>query len=387
MNPLYVIYAVSVLMDFCACGINFAITRRAAELGATASQISLLTGGFFAAYVVGALLLGHWAEHWNRRATAVSGALATVAGGVVCALSTNLPVLIACVVGMGFSWGAFWPPLMAWLSEGANGGALSRRLARFSMAWNLGALLGFGATGKLFKLHPTLAFAITILAGCLIVVLLLIPTRPMPRESRPADHQPIPPGLGFRINGWLANFAITFLIGATTALLPKLATQLNIPADQHGALLALSRGMALTAFWILQHLAFWRSRLWPLWLAQLAAASGTVLFITGRHPWEFAIATALAGAVSGYSYLASLYFTLEQSQAKTRGSGFHEAILGGAFFLGPITAGVLADLFAMPVAFLAIALIVMAIVLTQAGITLARRQRRLVPRTTPSPVG
>lgn len=360
-------------MDFTVCGINFAITRRAAELGASALQISLLTGGFFAAYVLGALILGHYAERWNRRRTALAGATVTVLGGVVCALTTNVSVLVGTVGAMGFSWGAFWPPLMAWLSEGANGGALSRRLARFSIAWNLGALLGFGVTGKLFKIHPTLAFTLTIVAGMAIIVLLMIPTRPMPRETLPADHQPIPRGRGFRINGWLANFGVTSLIGATTALLPKLATNLDIPADQHGGLLSLSRGMALVGFWALHHLEFWRHRLWPLWLAQTAAAMASVLFVIGTQSWEFAIATAVIGAASGYSYLASIYFTLEETAAKTRGSGFHEAILGSAFFIGPLAAGALADAFSLPVAFVVVSWFVVMLVVTQILVAAKRR--------------
>ncbi|MCS7048918.1 MAG: MFS transporter [Verrucomicrobiae bacterium] len=374
MNPLHIIYAVSVLMDFAVCGVNFAITRRAAELGASAFQVSMLSGGFFATYILGALILGHLAERWNSRRSAVAGAVVTLLGSIVCALTTNLPVLVATVAAMGFSWGAFWPPLMAWLSEGANGGALSRRLARFSIAWNLGALLGFGVTGKLFKLHPHLAFAITIAAAVLIVGLLLLPMQPMPRETLPANHEPVPHGRGFRINGWLANFGVTVLIGATTALMPKLATQLNIPADQHGGLLALSRGMALVGFWTLQHLHYWRRRLWPLWLTQTAAALAALLFVTGTRVWEFAIASAVIGAASGYSYLASIYFTLEETAAKTRGSGFHEAILGSAFFLGPLVAGIVADVISLPAAFLTVAVLVPALVGIQIALTIRRRR-------------
>ena len=259
--------------------------------------------------------------------------------------------------------GAFWPTVIAWLGEGAEGGTLSRRLARFSMSWNVGLLFGFALTGKLFTYSAQLPFYV---AGALITgaaLLLLAPVAPAPAELLPPGQRTVPAGRGFRKTGWLANFALTFAMSGAVALFPKLATALDITADKHGLLLAISRGAALLAFWSLQHLEFWRTRLWPLWVAQ----AGVVLALVGigiaGEFWQFAITLGVVGAVSGYTYQASIYFTLEESSAKGKGSAFHEAILASGMFLGPMLAGAVGERYDLrsPFYFCAAALAVMII--------------------------
>jgi MFS family permease len=53
----------------------------------------------------------------------------------------------------------------------------------------------------------------------------------------------------------------------------------------------------------------------------------------------FAAAWIIGGAVSGYAYQASIYFTLEEMTEKGKGSGFHEAVVGSGMFFGPMLAG------------------------------------------------
>jgi MFS family permease len=176
----------------------------------------------------------------------------------------------------------------------------------------------------------------------LIAVLLLLPTRQSGgnNEFTAADPSPhIPKGRGFRKTAWLANFATNFALAGTTALFPQLAMHLGISADVHGALLAAGRGAALAAFVALQLLAFWRTRLWPLWVAQLGCAASLVWIGLAQATWMFAAAWIVGGVVSGYSYQASIYFTLEEMTEKGKGSGFHEAIIGSGMFVGPVLAG------------------------------------------------
>ncbi len=93
------------------------------------------------------------------------------------------------------------------------------------------------------------------------------------------------------------------------------------------------------AFLALQLLVFWRTRLWPLWVAQLACAASLVWIGLANTTWMFAAAWIIGGTVSGYAYQASIYFTLEEMTEKGKGSGFHEAIIGSGMFAGPVLAG------------------------------------------------
>jgi MFS family permease len=372
-NQLHLLYLAAFLMDFAVSGVMFGLTRRAAELGASAFIVGLLGALMFGVYVVSALVVGPLSDRWGRRPVAVISALLAALTATACGWTTDVATLLGLSAVFGVGLGGFWPTVIAWLGSGAQGGALNRRLARFSMAWNIGLLLGFALTGKLFTLGPSLPFyvagaVVTILAG-----LLLVPVAPPPTEVLPANHVAIPPGLGFRKTGWLANFALTLAMSGAIALFPKLATALEITADRHGLLLAISRGSALIAFWTLQHVEFWRTRLWPLWVAQAVVVVALASIGVAGEFWQFALALGITGAVSGYTYQASIYFTLEESAAKGKGSAFHEAILASGMFLGPVLAGLVGERFSLRSPFYFCAGTLAALVIAQITVVAWRR--------------
>ncbi len=379
MNQLHLLYAAALLMDFSVSGVMFGLTRRAAELGASAFVVGLLGAVMFGVYVVSALVVGPLSDRWQRRPVAVISALVAALAATTCGWTTDVPALLGLSVIFGIGLGGFWPTLIAWLGSGAEGGALNRRLSRFSMAWNVGLLLGFALTGRLFMLDPALPFYVAGTGIVTLSVVLLLPAAPPPTEVLPADHVPIPPGRGFRKTGWLANFALTFAMSGAIALFPKLATALEITADRHGWLLAIGRGSALLAFWALQHIEFWRTRLWPLWVAQAAVVVALASIGVAGEFWQFALALGITGAVSGYTYQASIYFTLEESAAKGRGSAVHEAILASGMFLGPMLAGLVGERFSLrsPFYFCAATLAVM--ILVQLAVVARRRRQPTTP--------
>ena len=67
--------------------------------------------------------------------------------------------------------------------------------------------------------------------------------------------------------------------------------------------------------------------------------AGAIAIGLGNSTWVFAAGFTAVGFVSGYTYLASLYFTMEELTEKGKGGGFHEAVLGAGMFLGPVAAG------------------------------------------------
>ena len=270
---------------------------------------------------------------------------------LTCAFTTNVALLLWLTGGFGAALGAFWPPMIGWLSEGAPDSAtLNARLSKFSAAWTVGLLSGFAATGFVYRHWPALAFWIPTGMLVLIVALLALPAQPDNAPVETTGNAPrvaIQKGRGFRKTAWLANFAVTLAFCGIVALFPQLATARGISADVHGGILALGRGAGLVAFLILPYLRFWHTRLWPLWLAQLAAVAGAIAIACGNATWVFAAGFAAVGFVSSYTYLASLYFTMEELSEKGKGGGFHEAVLGAGMFLGPVAAGWVGERYSM----------------------------------------
>ena len=342
MSQLQILYLVSLLMDMSVAGVTFAIGRRAAELGASAAQLGWLGAVWIGVYAMLALVTGRYSDRVGRRQLALVGCLIAGSMAFVCSLTTQIGWLLLFSAMFGGGVACFWPAIIAWLGEGLSGHKLAARLTTFGVFWNIGLLLGFMLSGVLFKHGPKLAFYASASSIFLIAILLLLPTRQSGGDDEfaaadPAPH--IPKGRGFRKTAWLANFATNFALAGTTALFPQLAMHVGISADVHGALLAAGRGAALVAFVALQFLAFWRTRLWPLWVAQLGCAASLVWIGLAQATWMFAAAWIVGGVVSGYSYQASIYFTLEEMTEKGKGSGFHEAIIGSGMFVGPVLAG------------------------------------------------
>jgi MFS family permease len=342
-TQLSILYLVSLLMDMSVAGVIFAISRRAAELGASASELGWLGAAWIGLYSLLVLVTGRVSDRIGRRLLAFSGCIIAAFMALACSLTTRIGLLLVYSAIFGGGVACFWPPIIAWLGEGLAGHALAVRLTTFGVAWNIGLIVGYSLCGVLFKHGPALAFHASTGSILLVALLLLLPARQASGaatvSSQPDTAREVPSGRGFRKTAWLANFATNFALAGTAALFPQLATHLGIGADIHGGLLAAGRAAALVTFAALQFLLFWRTRLWPLWVAQLCCAASITWIGFAHATWMFAAAWIIGGAVSGYTYQASIYFTLEEMIEKGKGSGWHEAILGSGMFFGPLLAG------------------------------------------------
>ena len=49
------------------------------------------------------------------------------------------------------------------------------------------------------------------------------------------------------------------------------------------------------------------------------------------------------GALAGVTFTASIFYSLFSEGAAARRAGFHEAIIGSGFFVGPLIGGIVAE--------------------------------------------
>ena len=224
MNQLPILYLVSLLMDMSVAAVIFAISRRAAELGATASQLGWLGAAWIGLYAVLALVTGRFSDRVGRRKLAFVGCIIAAGMALACSLTTQVGLLLVFSAIFGGGLACFWPSIIAWLGEGLSGHALAARLTTFSVAWNIGLLLGYCLSGVLFEHSPRLVFYASTGTILLVGLLLLLPGRQPPRTTPSDERLEIPKGRGFRKTAWLANFATNFSLTGTAALFPQLAT-------------------------------------------------------------------------------------------------------------------------------------------------------------------
>lgn len=386
LNQLYILYAVSLLMDMSVAGLMFAISRRAAELGASAGALGALGAVWPLPYILASLISGRLSDRLGRRNIAVIGSVAACLITLACARTTQIPVLLGLLALFGLSIGCFWPPIIAWVGDGPRGVALHRRLTEFGIAWNIGLLSGFAMTGWVFRRWSHLAFDIPTLGLVVIVVLLLLPARPHHAPQELAGELPaVPAGRGYRKTAWLANFGVRLVNAGVAALFPQLATHLGIAADAHGGLLALIHTAAMVMIVLMQVFTFWHTRLWPLWLAQGGCAMAAAVIGWGNSLWVFAPAFAVIGVVAGYSYQASIYFTLQEMTEKGKGSGVHEAFLAGGLLTGPLLAGWVGNVFGMRAPYFFCAATLLALIALQVVVVIFRRRAYLSSRQESNP--
>src|SRR5207249_11202140 len=126
-------------------------------------------------------------------------------------------------------------------------------------------------------------------------------------------------------------------------------------------------------------LQFWRTRLWPLWIRQAIAAAALALIGAANATWLFAVAFAVSGAVSGYTYQASVFFTMEEMTEKGKGGGFHEAVLGIGMALGPLLAGWVGQHYALRSPYFFCSGVLVALIAAQMVLVFARRRATVRP--------
>jgi len=373
-------------MDMSVAGLMFAISRRAAELGASAGALGLLGATWPLPYIIASLTSGRLSDTMGRRNIAVIGSVVACIITFACARTTSIPLLIGLTAVFGLGIGFFWPPVIAWISDGPRGAALHKRLTQFGVAWNMGLLLGFALTGWVFRHWPQLAFDIPALSLVVIIVLLLLPARPHhTREENTFDLPSVPAGRGFRKTAWLANFGVRLANAGVAALFPQLAWRLGIGADAHGGLLALINFTAMLMIAAMQVLTFWHTRLWPLWVAQALCALAAVVIGLSSNMGLFLAAFAVIGVVAGYSYQASIFFTLQEMTEKGKGSGLHEAFLAGGLLTGPLLAGWAGNAFGVRAPYFVSAAALFVVVAAQVAVVIWRRREYLSPRQETTP--
>lgn len=343
----HIIYVCSMLMEMSLAGVTFSFPRRAAELHASSNVLGALGAVWIGTYALAAYGNGAIAKRLGRGNIARGGCFLCLLASLAFAYTTNTAGLLALSVVFGIGLAGFWPSVISWLGEDApDPNTLNSRLASFSISWNLGFLAGYAMTGQLFERSPKTAFFVPAAVFGVIILLLWYSERVAkktpavtPTLQPTATLPPVPKGRGFRKNAWLANFALCFCVTGVIAMFPQLATSLNISPAVHGAMLAGHRCAALFAFIALQALPFWRTRLWPLWLAQIVAAFMLAWFFWADANWMFYVAFAVTGAVSSYTYQASIFFSLQETTEKGSGGGLHEAVLGSGMASGSLAAG------------------------------------------------
>ena len=353
--PFYAVEAMSTVGGtLMSVGIFFYMHHR---FGWQMPQNFMLAAAQGIVYVPGALLAGPAVARFDPRRTlgAVYGSLALIgltayllAGSVNSYSAARVAVAL---LGYTFVIGLSWPILEGLVASGGAPTGLARRISIYNVIWPAGAALVASVEGTILKYWIAGLFLIpAFLHLCSFMVMLLV--RPAaPPESvdlqRKAHPEPEPELLRKRqLALWLSRTALpaTYtVIYGLMPMMPSLPVMRPLSTTLETVVGSVWLTTRLLAFIILALGSWWHTRpralLWAA-IVMLVAFFGMTLRPTGgASPTADLISMiawqAVLGLAIGMIYSGSLYFGMVLSEGSTEHGGYHEALIGLGWILGP----------------------------------------------------
>jgi len=342
------LYLIAWLTDFAAIMFIFVSTRALAEEKASIFALGLLGACYALASGLANTVSGRLADRVGRRPVSLVG-MALFFLGMLAAVNSSpgSVAFYAAYMVVGCSLGLIYPPVMAWLGQDRVGTSASRTYLRFCLAFNLGIACGqlgggwmFGEFGSAVPVYVAMGL-VAVSFVCLLFMRETDP-RPSPTVGLPADSSVFPElARAFSRLSWMANFSGMFSMSILWFLLPHLFVQLKIPADSHGFILAVGRGVVITTFVVMHFLPGWRYRFRYTGFFHLLGILGLCGILWGSSILVLTISVCAFSILMGYNYFSSLFYssTGNRNERKGRAFGWNEAFLGFGALGGSLFGG------------------------------------------------
>lgn len=321
-------------------------------------QNFLLAAGQGVIYVPGALLAGPLAAKFGRRLT-LGGVyvLLTLVAALAWVLSNSPGAGMSAAVAVAllaytFLIGISWPILEGLVASGGPPIGIARRLGLYNIIWPAGGALVIAVEGAILKYWVA---GIFLIPGTLHLLSFLILLANRRQESEPVDPGPplaaaLPePDLLHKrkLALWLSRTALpaTYtVIYGLMPMMPSLPTLRPLPTTLQTLVASVWLITRWLAFLALALSSWWHTRpralVWAALIMLVSFFGMTLRPTQGASPMADLVCMILWQAVLGLAigmiYSASLYFGMVLSDGSTEHGGYHEALIGLGWVLGPV---------------------------------------------------
>ncbi len=327
----------------------------AAAWGLSYSMIGLINLAGAAAYVVAALGLGHLGDRvGHKRVLWIAAGL--FGGFLLSGFRWAVPWhLFAFAAGMSVFFGVFFPTVEGLLSrqEAQQGVNPVSTTVRFTLSWSSGNAVGMALGPWLIRSYPSSVFV----SGIMLSVGASLAVRAHEREHGEALPGPYPrrllgtappvdlPNLGLYRRAYRLTFLLSGIVyTAVMALFPKLLSLGGLALDRVGFIVVgVNAGVFLT-FGVLGSFRSWVGSPRLSFLLLLVFPAAVASFWLPPSPAVYLIVAFLAGANYAVPYTFAIFYGLNSPDGDHgRQGGYHEALVGLIFGLGPVVGGVFLD--------------------------------------------
>ncbi|HAP42509.1 MAG: hypothetical protein A2087_14790 [Spirochaetes bacterium GWD1_61_31] len=330
--------------------------------GASASQIGWLGALWSIAYFVGCFVFKKLTARLTPRLSMglMQAGSALILTGFL--LRPGLWQAFAAIIAYGFITAFFWPPLMGWLSRGAETTALSRATSQFNLSWSLGSVASPWLAGLLAERGKFLpvAAAIVFFAGNALYILvsrLFIKDDEEQLGRGPAARAgQIDRSTPLRFPAWLGIVLTYMVVGVSLNVFPVFARDvLKMSESATGFVLTLRALTTMITFGLLGRYHFWqfRRRLLPFISILMAGLLLALVFVSSSL--SYMIGFGLFGVLMAVTYNNSLFYATSGALDRDKRVNAHETLLTFGSVTGSVSGGVLYQGLSLPVVFIMLA--------------------------------
>jgi MFS family permease len=264
---------------------------------------------------------------------AIGSQLHTAWGHIVIMLSATLGVCLT------------WVTLEALVSEGENRSGLQHMVGVYNVTWAATGSVAYFIGGALLD-HLGLRSMFWVPIGILSMQLGLAfwlgaqtgkpgpATAPIPLAEDPHPHPPHRAENFLRM-AWLANPFAYIAINTLVAVMPGLASRLQLSATAAGFCCSVWCFARLAAFVGLWAWGGWHYRFRWLWTSFIGLVITFAAILTSSTLAVLLLAQVGFGLAVGLLYYSSLFYSMDVGETKGEHGGFHESAIGMGNLAGP----------------------------------------------------
>lgn len=270
---------------------------------------------------------------------------ALLAGSQLQTASGQILVMLVTVVGMSFTW----PTLEALVSSGETRTGVQHMVGVYNVVWAATGAVGYfigGAMLETFGLRSLFYVPLAIHGIQLVLTVWLegYARRSLARgglpggvssAAEPHPHSALHANCFLRMS-WLANPFAYIAINTLIAVIPGVATRLELSTMMAGFCCSVWCFARVAAFWLLWRWTGWHYRFRWL-LLSFAALIGSFAVILMVPNLAVLIGAQIGfGLAIGLIYYSSLFYSMDCSDTKGEHGGIHETVIGLGNFAGPV---------------------------------------------------
>jgi predicted MFS family arabinose efflux permease len=283
-------------------------------------------------------------------------------------------IVALCYVLVQGSTGFYWPPIMAWFTQGLDAEALNRDISIFNRSWMMGNLLGPLIAGALYHWNSLINF-MAVNAGFLLALgILLFPLRrtgklsPVEAELKSAagivpaaagtaeedDTERVPPGPRsrpnprreklmdlYRYRGWIGAFSSNLFVGILVNIVPlHIRDGLGYTERTAGLVLFIRCIAGLIGFTVLARSTRWHfNRRWFILVQGGLVFCALAFALAGNRFGFYYFIVFLYGFVNSCCYNNSIFYSSATGKNPRKNLALHEIFLSIGSTCGALGGG------------------------------------------------